>query len=106
VKRAKDAKPLAQDLGYEVYGTVEASTDWELVPVGLKTKRGDMYVVEDGYGGLTWMTLPDKYLSITVTSRMRPVQRRMRWDCYHIRELTDKCCPVCVVFHRHITTPW
>lgn len=91
------------ELGYvsKVHAATQAGKGYDLIPVGQPVKRGDEVMASNG-----WAPIPDKYIGQKVDETWRPIRRRMRWDCWHLREAHDKHCPVCIVFSRSITTPW
>lgn len=96
-------QPTAQELGYKSkgYEDVQAGHDHDLVPVGQSIKRGDEYLTDGG-----WAVLSDKHLHAVIGTNYKPIRRRRRWSCWHLRAAKEKSCPVCIVFHRYVDTPW
>lgn len=75
---------------------------YDLVPVGQHTKRGDEFVLHSGQ----WIPLSDPYIDLEIQPHFHPIRRRKRWDCWHLREDTDKWCPVCHAFMRFVVKKW
>ena len=94
----------AGDVGYTAaeFALVTAGTkNHDLMPVGSVIKRGDEY-----YIGPKWVVVDDKFIGMKIDVRFRPVRRRKRWSCWHMREDSDKFCPVCMPFQRYVTDKW
>lgn len=94
----------AKDLGYvhESIESLEAPEGYDLVTVGTSIKRGDEFFSKDH----EWTLVRDEHIGKVIASNFRPVRRRKRWSCWHVREDRDKYCPVCSVFYRYVTQRW
>lgn len=98
------AHKTAKDFGYthESIANLEVALEFDFVVVGMSIKRGDEFYTKT----TTWVLVPDTHIGKVVASNFRPVRRRKRWVCWHLREDREKFCPVCSIFLRYITQRW